>query len=153
MEISNAVETYWKTYLEKAALPKDTPLFDVFAFGSGEAMAQELLELVLAGKKRATTGAVASYEYEGIGIPQVGNHSVVTDYAGVPRCIIRTTSATTLPFKDVTWEMAKREGEDEVMDTWREGHIRYFNMDAEEAGYTFTEDILVVFEDFEVVYQ
>lgn len=50
---------------------------DTFLFGDSVEMADELLELVLQGPKRATAGAVAEYAAEGIGLPCVGDFSVV----------------------------------------------------------------------------
>lgn len=50
-----------------------------------------MVQLVLQGIKRATVGAVASYEAEKELLPQEGNHSIVTDWKGKALCIIRTT--------------------------------------------------------------
>ena len=46
-----------------------------------------------------------------------------------------------------------QEGEDDSLESWREGHIRFFRNEGKELGYEFKEDMLVVFEDFEVVYK
>jgi uncharacterized protein YhfF len=53
----------------------------------------------------------------------------------------------------MTFDICSREGEDECLETWKDGHRRFFTLDAAEMGYEFTEDALVVFEDFAVVYQ
>lgn len=149
----NAIEAFWQDFLKRAGLPEDTRYFDVFAFGRGKAMGDELLALVLAGQKTATTSAVPSYEATGDPLPAVGGYSVVLDGDGAPRCVIETTAIAIQPFREVSWEMARREGEDENLESWREGHIRYFTGDGEDEGYTFTWDMPVVFEDFKVVYQ
>ena len=52
-----------------------------------------------------------------------------------------------------TYDIVKREGEDDNLESWRQGHIRFFTAEGKDLGYTFGEDMLVVFEDFEVVYQ
>ena len=48
---------------------------------------------------------------------------------------------------------APARGEDECLETWQEAHRRFFTQDGDEMGYAFTEDMPVLFEDFEVVYQ
>jgi len=76
----------------------------------------------------------------------------ITDWDGMPHCVIRITAVTILPFNEVTFDIAKREGEDECLETWQEGHRRFFKEDGEIEGYEFSEDMPVVFQDFEAVY-
>lgn len=129
-----------------------TPCYEVFAFGNSPAMAEQLLALVLCGKKRATTSALPVYQAEGTAPPAVGALSVVTNGAGTPRCVIETTAVTTLPFCAVSWEMARREGEDENLESWQAGHRRFFGGEAAACGFTFDESTPVVFEDFRLVW-
>ena len=67
--------------------------------------------------------------------------------------MIETTEITILPFKEVTYDICKREGEDECLETWQRGHIAFFEAEGKELGYEFSEDLLVVFEDFKVIYR
>ncbi len=48
--------------------------------------------------------------------------------------------------------MAKCEGEDENLQSWIVGHIRYFTKEGQSMGYEFSQDMLVLFEEFEVIY-
>ena len=112
-----------------------------------------MLSLVLEGKKKATSSSFKAYEKEGSNLPKIGDLSIVTDWDGNPRCIIETKNITIIPFKDITYDICSREGEDDSLESWREGHIRFFSNEGKEIGYEFTEDMLVVFEDFEVIYQ
>jgi uncharacterized protein YhfF len=108
---------------------------------------------VLVGPKRATAGALLSYEAEGEDVPVVGEYSVVTDYAGNAVCIIRTTQVDVVPFRSVGAEFAAAEGEgDGSLAYWRDAHIRYFTRELAGYGHEFSEDILVVCERFELVY-
>jgi len=147
-----SVEDFWQNFLKSAQLPGCTKYYESFYFANEE-WADKLLELVLEGKKTATCGCLLSYEAENQALPEVGNYSIVTTFAGVPHCVIKNTSVTVLPFNEVTWDMAKLEGEDEVLQTWQDGHRRFFQLEGEEYGFTFTEETPVVFEEFEVVYQ
>jgi|GEM_PF-2082915 len=55
-------------------------------FCDNQADADELAELVVAGFKRATAGALWSYEAEDEPLPQIGDLSVITDWSGAARC-------------------------------------------------------------------
>ena len=110
-----------------------------------------LLELVLAGKKRATSSSLEAFALSGEKLPKEGEMSVITDWDGNPRCVIRTVRVRILPYKHVTFEMAKLEGEDETLGSWRRNHERFFREEGEALGYRFSDDMQVVFEEFEAV--
>lgn len=110
-----------------------------------------LLDLVLKGQKRATASSVLGYQIEGEEIPQEGNLSVITDWEGNPRCVVRTTRVQIIPYKDITFDIAKLEGEDDSLESWRKNHREFFIEEGKELGYQFSEDMEVIFEEFEVV--
>ncbi len=120
-------------------------------FDLNEASANALLQLVLEGKKRATSSSLRGYQVENEPLPKVGDMSVITDWDGNDGCVIRTTSVEIYRFGDMTFDIVKEEGEDECLETWREKHIRFFTEEGKEVGYTFDEDMPVVFERFEIV--
>ena len=105
------------------------------------------------GQKRATASSLWRYEIEGERVPKVGDLSIVTDWEGVPRCVIETIAVTIVPFLDITYDICKREGEDDTLESWREGHIKFFKEEGKKLGYEFRNGMTVIFEDFEVVYQ
>lgn len=109
-----------------------------------------LLGLVLEGKKRATASSLWAYELDDP-ITHMGEQSVITYWDGTPACVVRTTNVRILPFCDITFDIAKLEGEDENLESWRRKHKRFFEEEGKQVGYEFTEDMLVVFEEFEVV--
>ena len=110
-----------------------------------------LLGLVLKGQKRATSSSVWGYEIEGDEIPAEGKLSVITDWDGNPRCVIRTTRVRILPYKDIPFDLARLEGEDDSLESWRENHEAFFREEGKELGYVFSEEMPVIFEEFEVV--
>ena len=60
---------------------------------------------------------------------------------------------TVLPYDQVPAEFAYKEGEgDRSLNYWREVHEAFFANELAEAGLAFSEDMLVVCEEFEVVY-
>lgn len=144
---------FWQRFLAKTGRDSSTKYAESFSFEMSEYWANELLRLVLAGQKRATSSSLRAYESEGAAPPKIGDLSIVTDWAGNPRCVIETTGVTIMKFSDMTFEVCRREGEDECLDTWREGHIRFFTREGEAMGYAFSEDMPIVFEDFAVIYR
>lgn len=125
----------------------DKDYFERFSFGDSPEMADELLALVLAGKKTATVSVILEDEQA----PSVGDLSLVLDGLSTPACVIKTVHVETVKFCDLTWDMVKLEGEDENFEQWKSGNIRYWTRDAAKRGYTFTDQTPITFERFEVV--
>jgi len=117
-----------------------------FAFGDSPALADELLALVLEGKKTATCGdwdeTVKTY-----GIMKPGDLSVVQDGAGRDVCVIETLEVTKRRFCDVDAAFAFEEGEDDrTLDSWRAAHRRYF-----ERSGAWSDDMWLACERFRLV--
>jgi uncharacterized protein YhfF len=152
MHSTGSIEKFWAEFLRLTGRDASHRYAYCFYFGWNEALAEELLALVLAGRKRATCSSARSFEIEGDPLPKAGDMSVVTNWAGEPKCVIETTRVRVLPFREVGFDMAVREGEDDTLESWRQGHIRAFTHDAQAMGFEFSEDMPVVFEDFTVIY-
>lgn len=153
MPIPAHLRDYWQAFSAAVGGVDDARFFEAFYFGDSEALADELAALVLKGVKRATAGSVWSFESQGKPLPKPGDLSVMTDWAGTPLGVIETRSIEVLPFKDVTAAFAAVEGEgDGSLAFWRAAHRAYFTREAEAAGRTFSEDLLVCCECFELVH-
>lgn len=147
------IAQYWHDFLNETNRDANVKYYECFHFCHTEALANSLLQLVLDGTKKATSSSLLSYQARNEPLPQVGSLSIVTDYEGTPRCVIETINVMILPFKDMTFDICKREGEDDTLESWQQGHIKFFTIDAAENNYAFTWDMPVVFEDFEIVYR
>ena len=146
-----AVEEMWAAYV--AVSGYDGTLATAFAFGDSAEMADELGDLVVNGPKRATAGLVLDYESEGDSLPVVGEHCVVLGGDGRPLAVIRTTDVRVGPLSSVEDAFAWDEGEgDRTRAWWLDGHSRFFTRQCAANGWTFTDDIEVAFERFEVVW-
>jgi uncharacterized protein YhfF len=147
-------EELWAAFLaarQDVVGPEDT--FTAWHFCDNQADADELAELVLDGRKRATAGALWSYEAEDEPVPQVGDFSVITDWNGAACCVIRTTSVEVVAFGEVSEEFAAAEGEgDGSLAFWREAHRAVFSRELEGTGPSPGPDMPVVCERFEVLY-
>src|SRR5262249_44253619 len=98
-----------------------------FSFGDSPEMADELLALVLAGKKTATCGALASFGPGGEAMPVVGRRDVVFDGKGRRAAVIETLELEIRRFDEVDERLAADEGEgDGTLTWWRDAHLRYF---------------------------
>ncbi len=153
MRIPATILEFWNAFAA-TGVADEQRFYESFAFGDSEALANDLADLVLSGVKRATTGAVWSYEAEGKRLPGPGDQSIVTNWNGRPLCVIETTRVDVVPFNQVSAELAAVEGEgDGSLSYWMEGHRRYFTRECARAGRDFNEDMLVACERFKVVYQ
>ena len=141
----------WRAY--EAHCQQSPGRYSVWYFGDNQADADGLVELVLSGEKRATAGALWAFESDGTPLPQPGDLAVVTDWAGVAKCIIRTTDVTVVPYHEVSESFAAAEGEGDLsLAFWRQVHWPYFGREMSRIGHELTENIPVVCHRFEVVY-
>jgi 5-formyltetrahydrofolate cyclo-ligase len=91
------------------------------AMPGNEAIADELVELYLAGKKTAGSGLVKDYETAGDPLPKVGDQWTILDSRRRPRATAKTVRVEIHRFRDVPVEIAIAEGEGDLsLDYWRE---------------------------------
>jgi uncharacterized protein YhfF len=118
-----------------------------FSFGDSPTMADELLALVLDGRKTATCGRVNDFGEGKETLPVVGRRDVVLDGAGRPAAVIETMEVTVRRFEEVDEVFAYAEGEGfRTLGDWREGHERYFRRNG-----GFSPDMELVCERFRLV--
>ena len=114
-----------------------------FAFGDSPELADELLELVLIGKKTATCWA-ASEGDKGVA---VGKRWIVKDGQGRPSAVLETVEVMRRRFGEVDAAFAYDEGEgDRTLADWREAHTDYFTRRSE-----FSPDMELYCERFRLV--
>lgn len=144
---------FWKRFECAFGADALSRFYGASHFDDNEQSANALTKLVLAGRKRATTGLVWAFECDGIPMPVVGDLSVITDWVGVPQCVIETKALAILPFNKVDEEFAAEEGEgDGSLSHWRQVHWVYFVKECSRIGKEPSERMLVLCELFEVVY-
>jgi len=157
MESKNrTVEIMWEDYLKSIGenLDNTDKKYDSWYFCDNKKSADELAKLVKQGIKRATTGLYYSYEVEGDKLPEVGEISIVVNWDNEAQCIIQTKKVSITPFNEVSEEFARREGEgDKSLEYWRREHIDFFTKELESEKLDFSEDMLVVCEEFELIYK
>ena len=76
-----------------------------------------------------------------------GDISILTDLDDNRVCVLKTMKLFVTEFKNISWDLAKLEGENKTLDEWRESHMNYFN----KIDPNFNKDTKVIFEVFEVI--
>lgn len=150
-----AANAFWEAYVAARpdlAIDREVPSFE--HFGDGPPLTDELLDLVRGGGKRATATLVAEFALEDQPLPRVLSHWVACDSAGRPGVIMRTTALRVATFATVDADFAAAEGEDDgSLESWREGHRRYWTRLSASLGIDFDEQRSpVLLERFEVVW-
>ena len=145
----------WTAYLaEHPEHADEHPPVD--RFGDSATLADELLDLVLTGTKRATAALVAEYELDGDDVPSAGTHWIATDGSGVERAVLRTTEIRIGRVDSVDEAFAHDEGEgDRTRESWLADHGRYFERQVERRGIPAPDGVDAldcVFERFSVVW-
>ncbi|MGI8685185.1 MAG: ASCH domain-containing protein [Acidimicrobiales bacterium] len=147
------VAHFWARFLERGVLDGSTPVPAVEPFGDSVELANELIDLVVHGPKRATAGALVEYELEGAPLPRAGTITVVTDGAGHARAVLRTTDVRVGPLTSVDVSFAWDEGEgDRTRDGWLSSHEAFFRRYLPTIGVDFDRDMATVFERFDVLF-
>ena len=147
------LDEYWNKFLAAKALPSETKCAGDLFFEAKGFVSDQMNALVLGGQKTAFFSSYATFAIDGEPLPVSGELYIVVDRANNPVCVIELQSVNILPFNEVTWEMAKQEGEDENLEQWREKKKEYLEDEGAVLGFEFAPDIKVVFQTFTVVYK
>ena len=152
MKNSEKIQKFWREFCEVSGENPEKS-FQVWYFGITREMADELLQLVLEDKKTATASLVWEYEDKPEEAPVVGGYSVVTDFDGDPKCVVKTTELRVLPFNEVDEKFAFDEGEgDQSLDYWRQVHWDCFSKRCAEIGREPDTEMPVNCERFILLY-
>lgn len=130
----------------KTAWMKKYPAAHCWSFGDSPALADELLALIISGKKRGTCGSLASFQQE---MPAVtpGAYHIVLNGRGEAACVIRTLSLTLVRFDEVSPTQAVLEGEGDLsLDYWRQAHREFFEREG-----SFAPNMELVYETFALI--
>lgn len=143
----------WADFIKKHPDYKETE-YDAWAFGGGDESADTLAKLVYDGIKTATASAHDFYEIENEPLPPFGGLNIILDSNDQAVCITETTKVYICPFDEISEEQAYLEGEgDRSLAYWRQVHEDFFTKEMHSIGKEFHEKMLVVCEEFKVIYK
>ena len=100
----------------------------------------KLVNLVLSGKKTATTSL-----YDENDIPAIGEESILIFDNEVQACVTKTKEIIITEFKNISKRLSKLEGEG-TYEKWKKSHIEFFKT----INPNFNDNTKVIFEIFEV---
>ncbi|WP_282156373.1 ASCH domain-containing protein [Cytobacillus gottheilii] len=140
-------DVFWNEYCSLHQLENVT-YKDAFQFG---AEPDWLADLVVEGKKTATTSGHVFYELENEPLPQAGEYSIVLNSSDEPVAIIKIDSVEVLPMDEVSEEFALAEGEGDYA-FWWEAHENFFRNELKPYNLEFAPNMIVVCERFTKVF-
>jgi uncharacterized protein YhfF len=146
-------DDFWRKFCLANPEISASESYQVWYFGNNKELAENLCSLVLQGRKTATSALIWEAEADPETAPVLNGYSIITDFHGEPRCVIRTTEIRMLPFDEVDAEFAFDEGEgDQSLDYWRQVHWDYFSARCVELGRTPGLKMPVICERFALLY-
>ncbi|MBO0474514.1 hypothetical protein IGL98_003159 [Enterococcus sp. DIV0840] len=152
--MNQSVIDLWTQFQNQHGIMHDE--YEAWAFGNSPEMADELLVHVIKGEKTGTSSLHLLYELglEEEKLPEVGNYSVLLDGNDQAQAIICTKVVDIIPYSQTSEVHGYLEGEgDRTLKYWRSVHQPFFEQELEAYGLTFSEDMLIVYELFELVFQ
>lgn len=144
-----SIENFWDRC--RAHLAPDDPgsSYRVRRIGNTQQLSDSLLGLITSGAK---TGLFSNPD-EIQPRPAAGDCFVFTDFEGRPRCVARLTEARLIRFADVgPAETACESPAARDVAAWRDIHGRYWRRIREAEGGSFSEEMPLLFQRFEVIY-
>lgn len=164
MEVEAAVETenginktvyeMWNNFTESNPEFKKDELPDSDFFHDNEKDANRLAELIVNGKKKASSGLYIWYKEANADLPKIGIKFIVTDFDGKARAIIETKKVDTIPFNQISKDYAELDmGTNiEPLEKWKKAHWEFFANALEQNGQKPTDEMLIVCERFEKIW-
>lgn len=147
------IEAFWDEARQQIGDDALEEAPQAWAFGDSSELADDLLELVLAGMKTATCDAVWRFEADGEPIPEPGDFSIILDGDDEPRCVIETTEVRVMPMHEVDEQFAYDEGEgDRSREYWYAAHEEFFSRILPEIDREFDPEMPLVLERFRLRY-
>jgi uncharacterized protein YhfF len=154
--MTETITAYWQKFLSTLSPDSQyhTKTYSKGGYGDSPELMDELIQLVLIGKKTATCGSLWERETEDEPLPTVGDVWVELDGSGNPVCITETVEVTIRKYNEVDAQFAHDEGEgDQSLNYWREAHKNYFSRVLRKIGKEFSEDMPLVCERFRLIYK
>lgn len=154
--MNDSVKKMWKSYLKSINEdPKEPKLkYESWKFETSENASNTLARLVMDGKKKGSSSTKDNFENVGEVIPMVGDLYIITNWNDIAQFIIQTTTVNIVPYKEVSEEFARAEGEGDLsLKYWQEIHEPIFKIEQANCGKEFSENTKIVCEEFEVIFK
>ena len=149
---SPKVEAFWLSCQSKLATLPEDGFYRIRHFSNDAAVAKLLVDLIRRGEKTVTFTTPWIYADNRNATPVVGGYTLVTDFAGTPELILRTTGVKTMRFDEISERESQFEGPGaRPLDAWQRIHWNFFSQVLEPIGKAPADEMPVTVEYFEVV--
>lgn len=144
----------WAEYIQAHPEYSDDPMPEVEFFHNNKSDANRLGQLVLKGKKSASSSVYALYKKYNMDLPKIGKRQIVTDFDGNALAIITTIGVDTIPFNKISADYAALDmgTNKEPLEKWKKAHWIFFDSFLSEIDEKATEDMRIVCERFKTVW-
>lgn len=139
---------YLDTHLQYAFVhePRVTHL------GNDDVSCQLQMKKVLSGDKRAISRALLGLQLRNEQLPKIGDFTVLTDWNGKARCIVRTVAVRLKPFFSIRSSYVKLDGNGSL-DEWKKIQWELYTRELAPYGRVPRDSMIVVCEVFEKVFE
>ncbi|MHA2248859.1 MAG: ASCH domain-containing protein [Candidatus Kariarchaeaceae archaeon] len=146
---------FWDEYRQKVGIEHTKKTYDdAWAFGDSPELADELVQLVIDGKKTTTAGSILEQKHYNWQIGEPGDLIIVLDGKESPKAVIEFIEVKVIKFNemnDVQFAIDEGEGFD-TLEIWREVHLRYFSRALDKFGKKASEDMEIICMRFKCIY-
>ena len=147
------IQEYWNKYLEKShQKPEEATYSGELSFEDSSLVGNEQLNLLLSGRKTASFTPLEVFEINMEPLPIAGEVYIVLDREEKPQCIIEVTDVKVIPLSEISWELAKQDGENENLQEWQEKMEEFLQDEADICGFEAKKDSKIVCEIYRKIY-
>ena len=143
----------WLSFTDENPIFKNKE-YDAWCFGGSAESANKLAKLVYDNSKTATASAFELYKIENVPLPPIGGLNIILDANDNAICITETIKVYVCHYNEVSDKHAFMEGEgDKSLEYWKKVHKDFFTSEMNDIDKLFDEEMLVVCEEFKVIYR
>jgi len=147
------LESFWQTArasVPGAGLGDD---YQVRWIGLDDQTTNQVLELIRTGDKTGTFTLPWLVEQTGDPTPQSGDLIILISFDGTPKILLRLTEIEKVAFGDMTETHTAVDGSPvRALEVWKPLHTTYWNKRLQPFGLSVRDDMPVLVEKFEVLY-
>lgn len=149
----SAADEFWQKFINETGADPESKCAGDLTFESAGFTNDAQVANILSGQRTAIFSTFASYSVDGEPLPVSGELYLVLDRGNNPRAVIEIESVSILPFNEITWGMAQKEGEDENLEEWRLRQQENLEEEGEIVGFKFSPELKIIFQTFRVLYK
>lgn len=149
----SAADEFWQKFINETGADPESKCAGDLTFESAGFTNDAQVANILSGQRTAIFSTFASYSVDGEPLPVSGELYLVFDRGNNPRAVIEIESVGILPFNEITWGMAQKEGEDENLEEWRLRQQENLEEEGEIVGFKFSPELKIIFQTFRVLYK